>query len=411
MTNRPKKWLLALATAATLPLAACENFLDVKSPGRIADEDLNSFDAITGLVTGMSGDLTEALDATLQTLSVASGELTHGGSYDLADIPRGIILPEDVNGEWAEMQQARWVAENGIERIRTIFEESGQGDFESSAAVARAFALAGFTNRMLGENVCSTVIDGGEEQPHTIHFDRAEEQFSEAIRIGGAAGDLETVTAAHAGRASVRAWQGDWAGAVQDAQQVPPGFVYLALFNTSDLGNDLAFETHDRPEYTVWNTVFEGHPNDPRIPWDTIFDAAGQVARGANGQDPFFQQNKLPELGSDVPLAKGTEMLVLRAEAALRDSDIAGAFALLNQARAVYGMAPLAAPASLEEAWDVLHFERGATTWLEARRLWDLRRWFEAGPASPMYHPFLEGRDACIPISEEERDANPNLAG
>lgn len=409
--NRSRSLALALVLATLAPLAACGSLLDVDSPGRIADEDLNDPEALLGLVAGMSGDLTQAIDDILQTVSVASNDLYHGGSYDLAEIPRGVILPEDVNNEWEEMQQARWVAENGLERIQGVFESQDRADeFDRNALVARAYALAGLANRTLGENVCSTVIDGGEEQPHTIHFSRAEEQFTRAIQIGEASGNVEAVRAAYGGRASVRAWQGNWAGAVQDAQRVPDAFVYNAIFNTSDLQNDLAFETHDRPEFTVVNTVYAAHADDPRVPWDTVFDRSGQIARGANGQTLFFQQNKYVSEGDDVPLVKGTEMLVLRAEAALRDRDIPGAFALLDRAREVYGMAALPVPATLAEAWAVLRYERAATVWLEARHLWDLRRWFAAGPASPMYDAFLEGRDSCIPISEEERDANPNLA-
>lgn len=115
----------------------------------------------------------------------------------------------------------------------------------------------------------------------------------------------------------------------------------------------------------------------------------------------------------DIPAVKGTEMLVLQAEAALRNNDIPGAYVLLNEARDAYGMDPLADAPDIEAAWDELHYERGATTWLESRRLWDLRRWFEAGASAPEYHAFLadrpEGR--CVPISEEERLANPNLSG
>jgi hypothetical protein len=102
-------------------------------------------------------------------------------------------------------------------------------------------------------------------------------------------------------------------------------------------------------------------------------------------------------------------MLMVRAEAALRNNDITGAFALLNQARDFYDMDPLASPASAAEAWRIFHVERGATTWLENRRLWDLRRWFEESGAA--HHDFLADRARCLPISEEEENTNENLRG
>jgi hypothetical protein len=407
------RWVRRAAIGALLPLAACGDILNVEAPGRIADESLNDLQAFPALVAGMSFDLTEAYDATvLYTLPIASGELWHSGSYSITEEARGVLKPEDMNDEWEEIQQARFVAEAGIERMREVFESAGQANrFATSPLVAQAYLYAGLANRLAGENFCSTAIDGGEEQPHAVHFSRAQEQFTRAIEIGEMSGKAGSVVdAAFAGRASVRAWQGDWAGAVQDAQRVPVDHRFDVVFNTEN-ANDLWVETHQRPEFTVWNTPLQAHPDDPRAPWTVVLLANGDTATGANGSTPFFRQLKFPETGADVAATKGTEMLVLRAEAALRNNDIAGAFDLLNQARAFYKMEPLDAPASLEAAWDVLQHERLATLWLEGRHFWDVRRFFEAGPGSPMFNPFLEGRDKCIPISEEERKSNPNLQG
>lgn len=392
--------------AAVVATAACSGLLDVEAPGTISDDDLNSVNAIPGLVVGMSYDLAESIDDSIELLTLASGELFHGGSYAWGEIPLGVILPEDVNGEWGTMHQARWVAEQGIERIRGILEPA---EFDASPFVARAYVFAGLANRQLGENLCFTAIDGGPREDHTVHFGRGEAQFDEAIRIAQAAGATDVLHAAYAGRASVRAWQGDWAGAVEDAAQVPVGFVYLGYLSSDGESNEIAYETHDRFEYTVYNTEFADRPNDPRAPWEIKTNADGSVATGANGRTFHYQQKKYTGSGDDIPLVKGTEMLVLRAEAALRNNDIGGAIGLMNEARAHYGMEPLAEPASLDEAWDILHAERGATVWLENRRFWDLRRWFnETGPA---HHDFLADRDRCIPVSEEEMRTNPDSRG
>lgn len=398
--------------AALIAAAACGDLLEVDAPGTIEDESLNSEDAIPGLIVGMAFDLAESIDDSIETLSLAAGELFHGGSYNLGDVPRGIILPEDVNGEWGTMHQARWVAEQGIVRIRdNILTGDKAAEFDRSPLVARAFLLAGLANRQLGENLCFTAIDGGARESNTVHFPRGEAQFTEAIRIGQAAGSsaADVVTAAYAGRASVRAWQGNWAGAVEDAALVPAGFVYLGKLSPDGESNILAYETHDRFEYSVWGTEFADRPDDLRAPWVVVYLSNGSVATGANGSTLHYQQRKYNTSGDDIPLVKGTEMLVLRAEAALRNSDIAGAFTLLNEARAAYSMAALPEPATIDEAWDILHAERGATVWLENRRLWDLRRWFaESGPA---HHDFLAERDQCIPVSEEEMRTNPAARG
>jgi hypothetical protein len=215
------------------------------------------------------------------------------------------------------------------------------------------------------------------------------------------------VTAAYGGRASLKAWKGDWAGAVADAAKVPTSFVYSAILMTEGLSNTLAYETHDRFEYTVFGTEFANRPNDTRAPWKIVLLANGKVATGANGSTPMYQQQKYEDHGSDIPLVKGTEMLALRAEAALRTNDIGTATTLLNQARAAAGMPALTTPGSITAAWSVLQAERGAITWLENRRFWDERRWFaETGPA---HFDFLKDRDKCIPISKDEKDSNPNV--
>jgi hypothetical protein len=218
------------------------------------------------------------------------------------------------------------------------------------------------------------------------------------------------VNAAYGGRASVRAWLGNWDAAVTDATQVPGSFEYFAIFTTQPGGisNDLVFETTRRKEFTVFTTIWADHPDDNRIPWEIKFDNNGQVERGQDGETPFYQQLKLPSEDSDVRLTHGSEMLVLRAEARLRAGDIAGMTALLNEARALYDMPPLTQPTSDAEAWTTLRFERGATLWLEGRRLWDLRRWQEQGGVAA--DPFSAGRDVCFPISREEKRVNSNFS-
>lgn len=401
----------ALAALLLVPLVACGDVLslEVEAPGRIADDDLNSPTAMTGLVAGMSFDLTGGFQSALQEVVLAGGELWHGGSYDFGTIPRGILAQEDEawNGPYGSMQQARWVAEDGLRRMREVL---GSDVYERSPLVARAYLLGGFANRLLGEVQCASTIDGGPQVANTEHFQRADSLFSRAITVGTAANQTAIVNAAYGGRASVRAWLGNWDAAAADAQNVPAEFEYFAIFSTAPgaISNDLVFETTRRKEFTVYSTVWEDVPDDARVPWEIKFDSNGQVEAGQDGETPFYQQQKLETEDDDIRLTHGSEMLVLRAEARLRAGDIPGMVALLNEARAVYDMGPVAVPSNTADAWALLRFERGATLWLEGRRLWDLRRWSEEGGV--IADPFSQGRDLCFPISREERRANPNLS-
>jgi hypothetical protein len=391
----------AALTGACLLVAACD--LSVTNPGPLADEALNVPEAMPALVVGMSADLSVAVGIMIRATSLMSGETAHSGNYANENWwYAGDFDETHVNDLWADMQRARWEAESGIERMKTVLGSS----FETDSLSATAYLLAGFANRMLGENVCNAVFDGGPSQPYTDHFTRAQSEFSEAIRLATAQNKTALLNAALAGRASVLAWQGDWAGAVADASQVPTSFVYNAIFstNTNREQNDFAYETISRREYTVYNTEWANVVGDPRLPWDTVKTSSGKFQTGQDGVTRFYRQKKYTSLGSNVPLVKGTEMLVLRAEAALRNSDLTGMTTLINQERAAYGLAPIAEPATVDDAWPVLQFERGAVTWLETRRFWDERRWGAEG-----LNTFLVGRASCIPISMNEQMSNPNL--
>ncbi|GAC1517494.1 MAG: hypothetical protein NVS1B4_17940 [Gemmatimonadaceae bacterium] len=398
------------AAAGIASLVACGDYLKVTNPGPIEDFRLNSVGAIPGLVTGMSADLSYALDYTNRLQSIAGDEMAHGGSYSNEGLwYRGIIRPEDVNEEWGRMQRARWVAESGIERMKAI--PGFRSD--SSPLSARANLLAGYANRLLGENACQTVIENKPAQADTVHFQRADDYFTTALTIARKVGQPALATAALAGRASVRAAVGRWTDAVADAALVPDRFVYTAIFskNSPRENNTLVGETGNdggRREFTVFNTQWAQVFNDPRVPWDTVKTATGAIQKGQDGRTNFFRQRKYQLLSSPVPLSKGTEMLLLRAEDQLRAANVTAAFAFINQARAVYtGLAPVSDAIPLDSAWKVFEKERGADLWLEARRLRDLRRWFDDPGLA--HNDFLRGRDKCIPISKNERDSNPFL--
>ena len=402
------RFIVALVGAVSL--AGCKGVFDVSNPGPIEDAKLQTPDAVPALVVGMSADYANVYDEMVRITAIASDEMGHGGSYTQEGLwVRGIIRPEDVNGLWSTMHRARFEAESGIERMRGFTGQSGF-DYNASIYSARANLFAGLSNRLLGETTCSAVFDNGPRQSDSAYFARADTFFTEAIRVATAAkGATDILNAAYGGRAAVRAWLGNWDAAILDAAQVPTAFVYSALFSTNSTreNNSLVQETYVRREFSLYNTSWAKVFGDPRVPWDTVKASNGTIQKGQDGTTPYFRQAKYIDLGADIPVVKGTEMRLIQAEAALRKGDIAGAVNFMNQARANFKMANLPAQPDITTAWKTLEFERGATLWLEARRLWDLRRWYyDPGPAKNL---FLDGRDRAVPISLEEYQTNPNF--
>ena len=398
---------------AVFGMSACGDILDVDNPGLIEDEALNQPDFAGALVEGISADFSRALNPGIaQFASVMAFEMTSGLS-DQGEHVIGYLDPDvvDRQGTWAAWQRARWVASAGVLRLK---ESLGTG-YESSIHAARANLFAGFSNRLLGENVCGAVIDGGAEQPREVHYSIAEAYFTEAERIAVNAGDDDTRFAAFGGRASVRAWQGNWSGAVEDAKLVPGEFVWEAQYSSSGVANAIFNEQYTSRYLTMQGSIWLDIPGfeegqDPRMPWskDKLHDATGTAPPTRGGGWRTWPEIKYETRDSDVPVTHGAEMLVLRAEAALRAGDIAGMTTLLNDSRALErwggGLDPLPVPASVDEAWEVFKFERTATLWLEHRGFWDRARWFDEGRDD-----LLQGRAKCFPIAQRELDSNPNL--
>jgi len=392
---------LAMVAAVAAVATACE--MKVTNPGPIQDESLNDPAAIPALVNGMSGDLSVALGGYIDRGGLASGELYESGNFaDEGFFFAGTFTGLNANTDWAAMQRARWTSEHGIERMKTVLGTT----FEANADTPRAYLYGGFANRLLGENVCTGVIDGGPAVSDSEYFKRADSLFTRAYTLATAKSNTSVANAALGGRASVRAWLGNWTGAVADAALVPNNFLFNAIFGTGTARENLniATQTITRREVTVWGTYWAITNKDPRFTWDTV-KTGTTITKGQDGKTNFFRQTKYKDLGAAVPLVKGAEMLVLRAEAALRGGDIPGMTALLNTARAQYtGLTTLTAPTTTAAAWTLLQQERGATVWLEARALWDMRRWNAEGT-----NTFLNGRNKCVPVSDNEYASNPNL--
>lgn len=310
---------------------------------------------------------------------------------------RGEIEPRHVNGLWGGMHRARWVAEQGIVRMEAVLADS----FATTLLAPEANLWAGFSNRMLGENVCVAIIDGGVPQSDSVHFQRAEGYFTDAIALaqplGATAATL--LSAAYAGRAQVRAALGDWTGAAADANQVATSFRYQAIYSAANSReyNWLYNESFARNYYSVYNTyAFQLNNTDPRMPFKDL------KKKGADGTTPMYQQQKYLSYATPIDIAAGDEMRLIEAEKLLRvDSDVPTAMARINAVRTAAGV-PTKTATTVAEAMAVLRAERDIVLWLEARHLWDLRRFND---------PFLNGRDGCIPPSLNEENTNTNLQG
>ena len=433
LLNFKRIWPLVVASALLI-LGACD--FTVTNPGPVQDEFLNDNSANVSIVNGAGRMLAEALNWVGYTGAAQIRAITPSGSigsFGIApEVRNGELNDDQTNTQWNFSQRARSVSEQGLEHLRTNLD----ADFSSSSLAAQILIWAAYSNRLIGENFCCTVIDGGAPEPISVSFQRAEGQFTEAMSVAGSAGETDLAWAAQAGRASVRMWLGDWANAVTDAQAV------LAAAG-NDWSYDMPYFNIDLDQYnriyyagsgdgpyrafTVWHSPYEetADAGDARTPTGTEAGEPFGDATVDGDQIPWSFQLKHDQRTSPIRLSSSQEMQLIQAENALLNSDFGTAVSFINAVRLTAGVPDVSA-ASLDEGWTLLKREHGIELWLEGRRLGAIRRWEEAG--RPGEYNFWEvhdwkgpddgsgaglrpfsGIDLSFPIGLDEQDTNPNV--
>ncbi len=442
MTHRKKT---LRATVGALVVLTAATGCNVTNPGPVQDTFLDLPQSQDALVSGAGKKLVEAVNDLSYTAALVSREIFPGGQtgslgHDVL-VQAGYLAPGGFNGHWNNAQQARFIAEDAIRRFTEV-ETDVPGE-----TLAQAYIWAGYAYRVLGENWCQAVIDGSAIQPGSVYFQNAEERFTSALGVAGAT--ATQINAAYAGRAQVRLWLGDFAGAAADAAKVPADFAYKLNFQydgDTSTRMQLFWANANQPyrAYTIRFTYFDQYytdTGDPRTPWSS--DPAVPVANASlsgfpGGQVPWTFQTKYKTYNDDINLATGREMKLIEAEAMLQQNsgDWPAALDLINQVRTSVISDKTGQPLqpwtanSAEETWTALKQERAIELWLEDRRFGDLRRWgnvpdpndprmwtsavtpgdpgipnFEA--QSPLFSD--TPRSPCFDIPDSERNTNPNV--
>ena len=412
-------------------VAACDT--TVSNPGPVQDEFLAAREAAAALVNGAGRALSSGINWVGYTGAAITREIHPAGSTGSFGITNrwqsGELNPDDadLDTHWEQAQRGRWLAEEAVRRLIAAGPPPAGGlltPAQYNNLLQLAYLYAGFANRLLGENMCEAVFDGGPAMPNSEYFTRAEEHFTKAIAVTGGtpATILAQATAAYAGRAAARVFLNKWTEAVADAAQVPIGFVHnMPYFNIGEDAqrNRIAFSSLNTPyrahtQWSTWHLDYRAATSDPRVPI-TITTMQGDAAIECCGRVPFYPQAKHPLSASPIRLASGREMRLIEAEARLRAGDWTGAMTSINQVRTAAGAIAITAT-DQTDAWRLLKRERGIELWLEARRMGDLRRWREGntpGALHPLEQPgpssHLARQDLCFPISRSERETNPNF--
>src|SRR3990172_6671117 len=204
MTIRQSRNSLRWAALLGVAFLGCD--FTVTNPGPVEDRFLNELTARRAIVTGAQRALANSIQANqgdvLYYVAAITFEINPAGSTGSFGINTQVQdgrLEEDIQSySWNQASRARWVAEDAIRRLTTILSPE-------DSLFATANLWAGYANRLMGENFCNAVIDGGPEEARTVYLTRAEGYFNEANRIATAAGKTNVALAALPVRASLRA--------------------------------------------------------------------------------------------------------------------------------------------------------------------------------------------------------------
>ena len=145
---------------------------------------------------------------------------------------------------YTPISEARWLGDHVGELLEGWTDEQVPN---RQAHLATAAAYSAYAHLLLGELFCSAALDGGPELTSDQILELAEGKFGVAMTRAEAVGDDRLLDLSRVGRARVRLNLGKTADALQDAELVPEGFRFDAVYSaestrTENLFHDTNFD-------------------------------------------------------------------------------------------------------------------------------------------------------------------------
>lgn len=412
------RWLRKLAVGLSVAslaafVAACDMLLDVESPAAVDAEFLEDPANAALAVSSAIADFECAFGEYIVAGGLIGNELWDSQlaarmwSYDRRDFTEtgGVYATFTCGsdpGVYQTLSTARFAADNAARIL-----ENASGVANQAALLATANAYAGYARLLLGEGMCTAAIDAGPELTSQQMFALAEEKFTAAL--SGGTSDITNM--ARVGLARARLNQGNTAGALADAQQVPAGFVkYATSSSLSSRANNHVFRLNNFQERVsvedeFHNLSWKGVP-DPRV---AVRDEG--VPAASDDLTPLWTQQKYADRDAPIPIARYAEAQLIIAEVQGGQT----AVDIINALHAAAGL-PAFDPATDGPVADHILQERQRELFLESHHLYDKIRFGD--PFLPVAGtPYQEtgakggfyGATTCLPLPLVEIDNNPNI--
>lgn len=426
----PRAWRRMAAPLAGLVIAAgvitacnTSRLLDVTTPNAVPVALLDNPTNAVLMVASAVGDFQCALGSAIAVEGLISGELSDtqlgAAQWDYArrtanTLTNGIYGTSGCAGTqgfgiYLPLSTARYDADHAIANL-TKWTDAQVPDRATLLAISNLYA--GFSYTMLGMSMCQAAFDNGPAVNQQGMFALAEARFSAALAAAPAGAD-SIKNAAYVGRARVRLYQGNTAGALQDAQQVPKGF---AMNSTNDAAalrnyNRIYTITKQYGFYSIptWsqNLKTENGQVDPR---SAVTLTNTRSADNAN--TPIYVPNKYSSgFAAPTPIARYEEAQLIAAEI----QGGAQAVTIINAMRAdpAVNLLPYTGPIDAASIKNLIISERQRVLFLEGQRNYDIER-FNIPFNPPVGADFPTGggqygNTTCLPLPDIEKYNNPSL--
>jgi SusD/RagB-like outer membrane lipoprotein len=424
----------AWAGAMLLAAIGCHDLLTVQNPQAFTNEAANSPGLLPAVAAGAEGGMQVAVGDLATMSGMLSDELWHTGTWsDWLDVSNGTIRknwPFDGAFTFPENQmlQARGAAESASKRFENVL---GKDAAHTSPLFITSEMARAWADMELAMAVCQIPSTAGAAPvSDTAIFKQAADTFAMLIPLiqnaqyTADADRQARLNQARAGLARADLMLGKYDEAMANAQLVPPGFLYNAVYsiNSGFQNNQMANQgnaNYNRSfsiRASIWGSLidtvdfamldpYSGKP-DPRILLGHDNNDSLGYARGSDGVTAFYSIGKYPSLASPIALTKYEEMNLIIAEVKWHLNDYAGAVAAMNINREEVSLPDLTVPTTgnvSTQVRDMILQERFAVMFAEGSRLQDLYRF---GLINARLGP---GRATKLPLSRTEQLTNPHI--
>lgn len=410
------------ALVATFGLTGCENIFGVDATDPKDKIPADETFTLQQTLVGARAKLTQAFDVKIVWAGLLGDEFVSSGTAPgIQEWDRRAVTSDCCEGSertqsigspnYVPMQQASKMADLAQERMADGEFEELPSPPEQSAAFAQVSTFEGFAKVWLADLFCSLAFDGtGPELSSQEVYSLAEGEFTKAIDADNAEPTIRQ--AARVGRARVRLILGDESGALSDAQQVDPGFEWLAQYSTNSFPqqNMVNFRTWQFGNWSVGPvfrnlTIDDTGIDDPRV------DLVKNPRPAFESSQDLFAPQKAGSPSSPLRIATGDEAQYIIAEIEGGQT----AVDIINQVRQRHGISEEWQPSGDEpnEIRNKVIEERRRTLFLDGVRLGDLRRYIDKFGLNffPTSTPqgFPMGDQTCVPLPDIERNNNPDI--